>query len=256
MKIELVRLSLSSLTNLESNELVKRFLADMEAVPPADPRVDVTVFNQYVQGLSTRSAAFQKALLGIQGNAATQNVVALDGERDTSVRVLRKAIKLALCSDVPAEAEAAHKLMVLLAMYKEVEYLNYEAETMAIDKLIDELQNATYAPMVTSLLLTRYVQRLKTSNDSFKAQFGTRITGEAFQESFDSRALRQDLMDYYRDFTLYLQVMATTTSEPYFVQVLAIVNAARKYYADMLATRRGKAAAQKAAVKEAQTAGR
>jgi hypothetical protein len=137
-----------------------------------------------------------------------------------------------------------------------VEHLNYEAETMAIDKLIDELQSAKYAPLVTSLLLTRYVQRLKTSNDSFKAQFGTRITGEAFQESFDTRALRQDLMDYYRDFTLYLQVMVTTTSEPYFAQVLAIVNTARKYYADMLATRRGKADAQKAAAKEAQPAGR
>lgn len=246
--MELIPLSLSALTQLEANELVKRFLSDMEAVPPAGPRVEVTVFNQYVQGLTTRSGALQKALLQVQGNAATQTIVALDGERDTAMRVLRKAIKLALDSDVPAEAEAAHKLTVLLAMYKKVEHLNYESETMALDKLMDELQSASYAPMVTSLLLTRYVQRLKASNDNFKAQFGSRITGEAFQESFDTRALRQDLMDYYRDFALYLQVMANTSAEPYFSQVLSIVNTARQYYANMVATRRGRRAAQPAGV--------
>ena len=245
MKIELVRLSVTSLTHLEANELAKRFLADLAAVPAASTRIDLTVFNQYVQGLGTRSIALQKALLQTQGNAATQNIVALDAERDKSLRLLRKALKLALDSDVSTEAKAAHQLMVVLAKYNNMEDLNYEAETLALDKLIDEMQSTTYAPMVTTLLLTRYVQRLKTANDNFKTQFSSRLTTEAFKVSFDTRELRRDLLNYYRDFTLYVQVMANTTTENYYVQVMSIINTARKYYADMLATRRGKASAQK-----------
>jgi hypothetical protein len=239
MIYKLESLGVAHLTHLEAAELVARLLSDFASQPQGGPRTDNAVVQNFIAELGGKLTQFQKALLKVQANSATQTIAQLDEVRDLAPQVFRKAVNLACLSDVPAEAEAAQKLAILMKMYRNVESLNYEAETQALDKLTAELEG-TYAPQIALLGFGRYVARLKKSNDAFKALFGGRSTQTALQEVFDTRALRTDLLDKYREFALYLQVMANLPQGDYYIQLLAFVNTARKYYADMLARRRGR----------------
>jgi hypothetical protein len=244
MNYKLATLNLTNLTHLEAAELVDRLLADVGTQPQKKSAGTDSTVQSFLDELSTRLAKFQKALLRVQENNATQAIEKADAERDASFRLLRKAVKLAVLFDVPEEVDAARKLAIMLKAYRNVEYLNYEAETQAIDKLMSELEG-TYAPQIELLGFGRYTLRLKNSNGAFKVLFGGRMTETALKETFDTRALRADLLNKYREFVLFIQVMANLPQADEYIQLLALVNTARKYYADMLARRQGMAQSNK-----------
>jgi hypothetical protein len=240
MNYKLASLSLTRLTHLEAAELISRLLSDVASQPNVKSTSTDAVVQNYMDVLANKLAQLQRALLRIQENSATKAIEKADQERDTSLRLLRKAVKLAILSDVPEEVEAAQKLASLLKVYKKVEILNYEAETQAVDKLLVEL-NGTFAPHITLLSYGRYAQRLSNSNAVFKELFGGRMTETALKETFDTRSLRNDLLTTYRELALYLQAMANLPQANEHIQLLALVNTARKYYSDMVARREGMA---------------
>ena len=68
-------------------------------------------------------------------------------------------------SDVPAEVEASRVLSILFDNFKNLPALSYEAETIAIDKLVGELEKENYATEINLLQVSRYVLRMKTTNE-------------------------------------------------------------------------------------------
>lgn len=113
--------------------------------------------------------------------------------------------------------------------------MSYEAESLAIDKLVSELKGATYNPKITILQMGRYVTRLETTNATFKALFGNRLVTTAVTENYDLKQIRKEMLAQYADFCDYLLAMAKATNAPLFPAALNLLNTARKYYADQLA---------------------
>ncbi|MFT3740543.1 MAG: DUF6261 family protein [Breznakibacter sp.] len=240
MKNKLTSLDLSSLTHLEAGELANRHLSDLGTI--ASQMQAETVYLNYLTNLQTAATGFQRALKKIQGNGATPKIVQADDGRDLSLRALRKAVSAATYSDSADEAEAAYQIKLVLKTYKNIELLGYEAESMAIDKLLAELDKGAYAQSIATLSLQRHLVRLRNANETFKNLFGDRMTTSAMQETFDARTLRHALQAVYREFALYVQAMANASQGGAYEQALNLINTARKYYADMLARRKGRAA--------------
>jgi len=233
MKYNLNPLNLGRLTNSEVAELGTRTIADYGSQPPMPgPRADTTIVQAYIEGITQRSQVFDKAINRIQKDVNTQQVEESDLARDNAVSSLFKAIRVGLTSDVPAEITAAQRLSIVADAYRNITRQNYEAETKMLDTLVAELEGGTYAASVAALNLQRYVTRIKTANNNFKALFTSRITTSALTESFDTKSLRLDLLDYYTEYVRYLVAMANATGDSFFVQQLSFVNAARKYYND------------------------
>lgn len=115
--------------------------------------------------------------------------------------------------------------------------MNYEAETMAIDKLISELEKPAHAAKVDLLNLGRYVTRLKTKNEVFKTHFNARIQSEASEKAYNMKAVRKETFQIYKEFCNYVLAMANALDTPLFNQALDLLNASRSYYADLLARR-------------------
>lgn len=115
--------------------------------------------------------------------------------------------------------------------------LNYEAESIAIDKLITELTGPAYSPKVSLLRIDRYVQRMQNANENFKTLFANRMTTEAFTESYDMKVIRKETLNKYSQFATYVLAMAIALDTPLFNNALNLLNTARKYYADLLARR-------------------
>ena len=235
MKLKLEPLKTANLTNMEVGQLTVRHLSDLDTIDPASK--NDAPFNAYTNDLGLQSGEYQKGLAQVQKNEETEKIVAADATRDKAGIAIGAALKLHAMSDVPEEVEASRSLSILFGTYKNLTTLNYEAETLAIDKLTGELNSPAYSEKINMLHMSKYVVRLSEANGAFKNLFSGRMVGNAMTESYDMKILRTALLNKYSDFANYVLAMAKATDNPLFANALTLLNTARKYYDDMLAKR-------------------
>lgn len=235
MKLSLEPLRTSILTNMESGQLIKRYLNDINTIDPT-LRTDGP-FNAYVQELTGYAGNYEKAIGQLQKNEETLKIGLADDNRDKAGGALGIAIKLYSLSDIPEEVEASRSLGILFNSFKNLATLNYEAESIAIDKLVGELRSPNYSPKVSLLQMDRYVNRLSNTNDAFKTLFSGRMVTTAMTEVYDVKSIRKEMLKKYGEFCNYVLAMARAIDHPLFPTSLNLLNAARKYYSDMLAKR-------------------
>ncbi len=237
MKNQLEMLSTFRLTHMEAGQLNNRLLNDLGTIDPV-LKTDAP-FNNYYQLAGEHSELYARALAQIRKNEDTLKIANADHNRDKALKSFRMALKLHLAALDAEEAEIARSISVLFSAYKNADKLNYEAESLAIDKLISELNSETYGPKINSLHMQKYVSWLGESNAIFKNLFSQRLLDSASTEVFDMKTVRKAMLKNYEEFCNYVLAMANATSSPLFINSLGMINAARKYYADMLARRKG-----------------
>jgi hypothetical protein len=235
MKQELEPLRTPNLTLMEVGQLINRHLSDLDTIDAA-LKTDAP-FNAYTSQLALQATQYQKGLAQVQKNEETEKVVLADAVRDKAVSALGAGLKLYALSDVPEEVEASRSVGILFGNYKNLANLNYEAETIAIDKLVGELLSPAYSSKISLLQMDRYVIRLQNANEAFKPLFSGRMVTTAMTETFDMKILRTDLLNKYSDFAGYVLSMAKATENPLFGTALNLLNTARKYYNDLLTRR-------------------
>lgn len=247
MKHSLEPLRVSMLTNMECGQLMKRHLNDVRTINPA--MLTDEPFNEYVRVLTVNANLYEKALAQVRKNEETEKIMLADDVRDKALEAFGKALKLYAVSDDAAEVEASRGLRILFDSFKNLAVLNYEAESIGIDKLLGELERTDYAAKISLLKMERYVTRIKVANETFKALFSGRMIAVALTETYDLKSIRREMSVRYGEFCDYVLAMAKVRDASLFTITLDLLNAARKYYADQLARRfASKADATKPAV--------
>lgn len=237
MSFNLEPLRLAGLTNMEAGQLIRRHLEDLSAI---DQEVLTDApFLAYVQKMSLKMVDYEKALAQIRKNEETEKIFLADKDRDKAVDAFGKVLKLYALSDDPDEVEASRRLSIVFDSLGNLPDLNYEAETLAIDKLVNELQSPAHTEKVSKLNIDRYIVRMKTTNEAFKVLFNSRIIITASTDLGDMKTIRKELMGNYSDFAAYVLAMAKALETPLFIQALNLLNTGRKYYSDLLARRNG-----------------
>jgi hypothetical protein len=235
MKLKLETLRTPGLTNMEVGQLIIRHLTDLDTIDPA-LKTDAP-FTTYTNELGLQSVEYQKGLAQVIMNEETQKIVFADVNRDKANSAFGIGLKLYALSDIPEEVEASRSLGILFGTYKNLSTLSYEAETLAIDKLVGELLSPAYISKINLLQMDRYVTRMRNANEAFKPLFSGRMVGTAMTETYDMKILRTTLLNKYSDFAKYVLAMAKATNSPLFADALSLLNTARKYYDDMVAKR-------------------
>jgi hypothetical protein len=221
---------------MEVGQLIVRHLTDVATIDPTS--LTDAPFNAYTNDLGLQLGEYQKGLAQVQMNEETQKIVLADAVRDKSVGAFGAALKLHAMSDIPEEVEASRSLSILFGTFKNLATLNYEAETLGIDKLVGELLSPAYSGKVSLLQMDRYVSRLQNANEAFKPLFSERMVATAMTETYAMKTLRTDLLNKYSDFAKYVLAMAKANTEnQLFGTALNLLNTARKYYNDMIAKR-------------------
>jgi len=236
MKLEPLRAT--ALTNVEAGQLINRHLSDIDSIDPA-LKTDLP-YNKYVQKLEAESDTYEKGLARIRKNEATLNIAQADHERDRAVTAFGTAVKLFSLSDNDEEVESARVLNIAFNNFKGLVKMNFEAESLAIDKLVSDLEKSQYAAKIEALGIDRYVTRMKATNNIFKTLFGGRMVETATTEVFDMKVLRKEMFQTYDDFCDYVLSMTKALKTPLFISTLSLLNTARKYYNDLLARRNSK----------------
>lgn len=235
MKLTLEPLRTSILTKMEAGQLVKRHLNDLGTIDPA--LLTDAPFNTYVQDLTGYAASYEKALAQVRKSEETEKIGLTDDVRDKAVGAFGIALKLHAASDIPEEVEASRSLSILFGTFKNLATLNYEAETLGIDKLVSELNSPAYSEKIKMLQMNKYVDRLANANEAFKTLFSGRMVTTAMTESYDLKTIRTEMLKKYSEFCDYVLAMAKALNTPLFTSALNLLNTARKYYSDLLAKR-------------------
>lgn len=232
MSLVLEPLTVSALTNMEAGQLMIRHMGDLNTID-ASLLTDAP-YNNYVQKIGNQTELYFAALAQVQKSEETEKISLADAARDKAVSSFNLALKLHAAADEPEEAEASRGLKILFDTYKNLAKLNYEAESLAIDKLVSELKTEAYMIKIDNLHMNKYVTRLEETNNAFKTLFSGRMVTTAMTESYDMKAIRKELQETYTDFTAYVLAMAKATEGQLFVTALNLLNAARKYYSDQM----------------------
>ncbi|MEC4050635.1 DUF6261 family protein [Flavobacterium sp. SUN046] len=228
-------IAIGRLHHLEFGQLIIRFFADF-ASTGVDPLTD-NDFNMLFLLLQQQSPEFDNALMQIRANQETAVLKVLDRGRDLKMITIRNAVKVFRYSNVPAEVEAYRVLTIVFKTYKGIERVNYEAESLGLDNLVADLQSPEFFPYVQSLDLTQHLINLSTANTAFKDMFNQRSVSVLDTTVYDTKLLRRNLTNTYRDLAQYILVMAKRKNTPYYLKTLAALNNGRKYFADLMARR-------------------
>lgn len=246
MSLELEPLDVSELGHLEFGQYVKEQTSTIDQLPAGT--ITDAGLQLGINAIKDKSNDFDKSMVKVTKNQLTDDVTASDKKRDDSNAALGAAIGLGLKSDVAEERDAAENLQSLYESYggTKISIMNLEKESNAIDNLIVDLESKTYAADVDTLSIGKYVDRLKKDNTAFKNIFSQRLKGEVGKPHYDAIVLRKELGTGYSDFAGYVLYNAKLQgTSPQFAKVLDVLNVTRKYYSNLIATRKGKKKANK-----------
>jgi Family of unknown function (DUF6261) len=227
-------LNLVRLAYLDSGQFIVRYLTDFEN-SGLDPATDPD-FKIIHDALIAQSPLFNAALMQVRAKAESEELQALDLRRDRKMATLRRAHSVFEYTDIAAELAAYKLIKIILRTYKNIERANFEAESLGLDNLAVALQNADNLPSMKVLKLEGHLNNIKLANDQFKAKFSTRSSDTISTVVYDTKVLRTDIFTTYKNLAEYVLVMAKNRStNPFYADLLTIVNNGRSYFATILA---------------------
>ena len=235
--MELHKLITSQLQYVESGQFIVRLMTDF-----SNSRLDANQdpeFNALFESLKVQTPVYSKALMQIQARAESEELLRLDDIRDKKVATLRSAVNVFRYADEVAEKQAHALVMTVQRKYKDVEKMNFEAESFALSNYIEELRGPNFIGATQALGLTPHITALENANNEFKTLFSTRSTAITNTEVYDTKALRKEILGTYKDLAEYVFVMAKRKKTPFFIETLNILNTSRSYYSDIIARRKG-----------------
>ena len=235
--MKLYPITISQLSYLDSGQFIVRYLTDFNN-SGIDTATDPD-FKAIHNSLVLQSPIYNEALMQIRAQAETLELITLDQTRDKKVTTLRRAVSVFEHTDDAAEKVGYGLIKIVLNTYKDIEKMNYEAESLGVDNLIAELRNGAHLPAVQTLGLEGRINNLETANTNFKNKFNTRSTDTITTVVYDTKALRKAILETYKELAEYVLVMAKRRNTAYYLDILTVINNGREYFANILARHSG-----------------
>ena len=172
--MKLHKLNTSLLLYVESGQFVVRLLTDFSN-STLDANDDPE-FSALFESLKVQTPVYSKALMQIQARAESEELLRLDGVRDRKIITIRRAVNVFAYADDMEEKQAYAMLKTIQSTYKNVEEMNFEAESLALGNYIEELRGPNFIGATQTLGLTPHIAALENANNEFKMLFSTRST--------------------------------------------------------------------------------
>jgi hypothetical protein len=165
-----------------------------------------------------------------------------DEARDTVILGLKDAIKSLLRHFDISIQEAAQRIKILIDAYdnpKPLVSLSYDAETAAVNNLLQEL-DGKYAADVQTTALSAWVEELRARNNDFDALTKAYNEQQAEKPAFRSVDVRKDSDKVYLNIVAVINAMIILEGEANYESFIAELNTLIKHYNDLVARHRGR----------------
>ncbi len=199
--IMLKSVSFHLLRNDEHIQFVKDVLYICEKSNP-----DTLNIKAQFDELKTGLRQLETAYLQTKGSELTIKIEAKDENRDNLIIGIEKIAEGNTYHYIEKQAEAAERILSHIKKYgNTIARMNYQAETTALNDLIDFAKNDTKLKAAITLLnLTEWFTNLEESNTEFNELYMQRVDEEAGKPKLNLKALRKDSITQYRELDKFL----------------------------------------------------
>lgn len=233
---KLTPLHYQSLHHAEFGQFIIRFFEDF-AKTSLNASTDAD-FKAMFDGLQAQIPGYNSALEQIRASEESQKIAEADRTRDADLQSLKDSLRPYRNAKSTAEKDAYTAIKIILDQYKGVEDNSYEEETIRLNTLLSKLQSAEMANAIAALGNTKFINHLAASNTAFNDLFAHRSFQTSQKITYDVKALRKTLTGDYRKMANYILSLAAVKSDPFYKEVLNVMNNSRKYFSDVLARRK------------------
>lgn len=236
MKKELIALNVFRLEYPQLGELVRQHISDLENPANTVTLEEGTPLNDFVANLKLKLEAFEVYLKNSQKSEYTEPLNNADLERENDLRALNRFMKLLQMSKNADEQEAFRLLDIRWQVHKNLVNETDANQTMGIDNLLLDFGAENLQPHVEVSGITRYLNRLRTSNNTYKSILQDRNAQMAERITKEGVALRTELLNSYRMYAnMVLSMAQLYENAENWDKVLSLLNVSRKKFAALLA---------------------
>ncbi|MBR0036514.1 MAG: hypothetical protein IJP70_02610 [Bacteroidales bacterium] len=184
--------------------------------------------------MQTFDVTYRKATTAGQ----TKVVENRDAERDKIYSGFVGTVNNALKSPIEAQQQAATTLQEPIKRYAISTGAEYQEQTMRTEQICQELL-ANYAPQLTALGLTAWVEALQAKNRDFKAAMTQRTNEQAGFVKSELANLRLQIISCYRAFVKLMNVVLIYEGDTAYASVIDQLNAEVRHYKQIIARKGG-----------------
>ncbi|GET45654.1 DUF6261 family protein [Capnocytophaga felis] len=234
----LIALDISKLYNAELAQLVTRFLDDF-LKSNLDLEKD-SDFKRLLESLRSQLPTFNAASDQIRGSSESSKIKKADYDRGVAFKSLKSALQAYQNTKEANEKDAYEALNLIISEYKGISRNSYEVQTNRLANLVERLQSSAYKNHVKELFIEKFVTRLLNANTHFDELFARRSFEISQRQNYDTKSLRKSILEDYRKLVNYVAAIAEVREDSFYKDTLTIINNSRKYFADIILSRRTK----------------
>ncbi|MDR2906930.1 MAG: DUF6261 family protein [Bacteroidales bacterium] len=238
MKIKSIRL-----TNLHNEEHFQ-FLTDVKNLLEKASEAVKTALGDSIAQLGSVHEREDASLEQMRKNEHTLTLADLDAKRDSVYRGLALLVEAYSHSLMPDEVEAATRIQAVLDHYGNFTQASYLKETATIYNLVQDLSSRCQSEIET-IYAVRFLSNLNASNREFQDLMDKRHDDNAANQVENLRDLRLEADALYRKIVSIIDASIIISGETNFADFVNKLNERVAYYNNMLAVRKGIAAAKK-----------
>jgi len=175
----------------------------------------------------------------IRKSLVTEDLAIADTLRDTTFRGLAGTVKSATNHFKPELQKSADRLQVVFDNYGNVAIKPYEQETVAINKLVLDLQES-YASDIAALGLIEWVAELKAQNVAFDNLRKTKHTEDSSKTSFKMKIERSNVDEKYRAIVKRINALIEVHGSEAYSSFVGELNARITVWTNTIAQREGR----------------
>ncbi len=189
----------------------------------------------------------EKATLDVISKSGfTDDILALDQERDHLYRGFFDAVKSSLNHYDEAKQKAAEKINFILTRYGNIASRPLDQETAAIDDLNRELRETRNFEFLSALGLEGWLEHLVAANSSFDKMMMARYKETAEKPTVNMRSARSAVDKVFRAILDVVEAFAIGNGTGKYSAFIAELNAIMERYANILSQSKGARAKKEA----------
>ncbi|WP_415327056.1 DUF6261 family protein [Chryseobacterium sp. MMS23-Vi53] len=233
---KLMSLDYPRLHHAEFGQFIVRFFEDFNS-STLDANTDLD-FKRMFDNIQAQISTYNAALDQIRASKESAKIAEADAVRDRDLQALRDAVRPYRNAKTQTEKDAYTTIRLLLNQYKNVQHASYEEETNRLNTLVEKLLSSEYSFHISALGIVKFANHLSDSNAEFNSIFAKRSYQTSQKQTYDVKGLRKTLTHDYRQMANYIVTLANVKSNPFYTDVLAILNNGRTYFSSTVLARR------------------
>ena len=181
--------------------------------------------NQF-DALKAGTEHLESSFLHLRGSELTQKIIDEDEKRDELIIGIEKVADGFTRHFNPKHAEAADLLLRHIQKYgHNIARMNYQAETTALNDLIDFVKNDKKMQTAVSVLgFNEWFEKLEEYNTQFNRLYIQRVKEEAGKPVLSLKVLRKDSIQHFKDLSKYIEAQALINPSEQYETVMKEIN--------------------------------